>query len=748
MAHLLLMLGCILFLLIHPYKHHFILVFVTLVLTTPPFLRRVDRTKIVKATVLCSTSLALVLGLASPQGAIAPPSHLSSNPPTSPTEDNPASKNANVLVIHSYHPELSWTQQEKEGIDQGFANSHHAVTVYHEFLDAKRYPDLSHHQVFLDYLQTKYQDTSLDVLMIADDPGLQLLLDVKPIYFPELPVVFMGINNVQEELLNIPWLTGVFETHSTEETLWVAQQHTESERIIVITDSSETGQANRAQLEALNLATVNQGTPIGRSFIFVEDVPANQVQQILGPYPDDMPIVMQGQLRQDHSDGALIEFEQETEILRSQLPNPIYTDSAMRLGHGAVGGKVLDGRFHAEQAVQLVEQILDGIPVNKLSPIIESKNQWMFDAQELERINVDLEALPPDSELINRKLSFYDQYRLVVWSAFVLFSLSGLIILVLANAIRLQKRAESDLKENEKYLEDRVNARTEELRLALDNLQETQAKLIQHEKSSSLGRLMGGIAHEFNNPLGFIIGNIKCLEGYLQSQKKLFAIYQTQTATPLDAVQYSQEIDFDYIQEDIPKVMASITHGADRIQHLVQTLNEFVRVNEEGFKPTNLNQSLDNTLLILSSQLAEDIAVIKDYETLPSVHCNPRDLNQVFMSILLNAIEALAVWETEPKQIHLKTGLLSKNWVQIRISDTGPGIAPEHLAKIFDPFFTTKAFGQGMGMSLALCYRTIQHHQGRLTCVSTLDQGATFVIDLPINAECHMPDIRLSEILD
>ena len=641
-----------------------------------------------------------------------------------------APKNASVLVIHSYHPELSWTQQEKEGIDQGFAEGHHAVTVYHEFLDAKRYPDLSHRQTFLDYLHTKYQDTPLDVLMIADDPGLQMLLDARQTYFPELPVVFMGINNVKEELLTIPWLTGVFETHSIAETLWVAQQQTNSAQVIVITDSSETGKANRARLEALE-----QELATDAPFLFVEDLPDNEVKTILGPYPDDTPIFLGGQLRKNKPDGALVDFAQETEILRSHIPNPIYTDTIMRLGHGAVGGKVLDGKYHAEQAVQLVEQILDGIPMSDISPILESKNQWVFDVNELNRLKVDLDDLPPGHELINLKPSFYEQHRLMVWSALGIFSVGSAIILVLANAIRLQKRAEMQLKENEKQLEQRVHERTEALRTALDTLKSTQAKLIQTEKSSSLGRLMGGMAHEFNNPLGFITGNLDCLQEYTQNLIKLVTLYQAQTSPPTEAIQYGEMIDFDYIQGDIPKVLNSISSGTERIQHLVQTLNEFVRVNEAGFKPTDLNHSLDTTLLILNSQLTSDIAIIKNYGTLPQVHCKPRELNQVFMSILLNAIEALTSSQADLKQIHLTTLPLPQDWVRISITDTGPGIAPEHQSKIFEPFFTTKAVGQGLGMSLALCDQTVQQHNGRLTCQSTSGRGATFCIELPVHVE-------------
>ncbi|MEM9008240.1 MAG: hypothetical protein AAGE59_32620, partial [Cyanobacteria bacterium P01_F01_bin.86] len=157
---------------------------------------------------------------------------------------------ANVLVIHSYSLELPWCQQQYTGIIEGFQESGHDVKVYHEFLDSKRYPELHHRQEFLDYIRLKYQDTPLQLLMVADDPGLNLVLETHDEYFPDLPVVFMGINHVQEELFDIPWLTGVFETHTYAETFLEAKRQTGADTMILISDYSETGIASLQRAEA------------------------------------------------------------------------------------------------------------------------------------------------------------------------------------------------------------------------------------------------------------------------------------------------------------------------------------------------------------------------------------------------------------------------------------------------------------------------------------------------------------------
>ncbi|MGF1524371.1 MAG: ATP-binding protein [Leptolyngbyaceae cyanobacterium] len=636
---------------------------------------------------------------------------------------------ANVLVIHSYSLELPWSRQQRAGIDQGFQESGHNVKVYHEFLDSKRYPDLSYRQEFLDYIRSKYRDTPLQVLMVSDDPGLNMILEVRDEYFPALPVVFMGVNHVQQVLLDTPWITGVFETRSDVEIFLEAKRQTGADTMILISDSSETGQAALQRIEANTL-----GVDDLPKIMVLKDIPDTQVDEKLGAYPDHWPIFMSGQLREGDAQGPLIGFARETQILSSQLPNPLYTNTVMRLGHGAVGGKLLAGGYHGQQAVQLAIAILDGTPVSEIAPILEAESQWMFDATELERANIDLKALPPDSVLINLKPSFYEQYRQLVWFAIIIFCLGSITIVVLADAIRRQKRAEKQLKENERKLEQRVSERTSELSAALNRLKHTQAQLIQTEKLSSLGQFVGGIAHEFNNPLNFISGNIEHLQDYIEELSQLILHYRLRVANPGIAEDYGQEVDLEYIQEDIPRILHSIRHGAERIHDIVCTLQEFSRNDQQGIKSTDLNQSLDSTLLILNTRLSKGIEVIKDYDTLPRVDCNPGEVNQVFMSVLLNAVEVLESSDSVNRQIAIRTIQISDSHVRITIQDTGSGIPKNILDKVFDPFFTTKPVGQGTGLGLALSYQTIQQHQGSLSLQSEVGKGTTVVIELPIES--------------
>lgn len=355
----------------------------------------------------------------------------------------------NILVIHSYHPELSWTDQVKQGIDQSFQKRRPKAKIFHEYLDGKRLPALEHSQSFLELIQEKYQKIPLDALMVSDDPGLQLILQVRDQYFPKVPIVFLGINHVQPELYNVPGLTGVFEKHSVAQTVQVAKQLTGADGLIVINDSTETGQANIKRINE-----IKQLPNVPQSIAIIHDVTPEDLPQRLSAFPSTWPVLPMGQLRQGHAKGKLINFEMDTQILRDKLPNPLFTATVMRVGPGAVGGKVLEGGFHADQAVRLVEQILDGANPTDLEPIAESKNLWMFDARELKRFRINPRDLPVGSMVLYSEPSFYDQHQGLVWVVFGAFSSSLVMIALLIEVLRRRAQVEKTLRDNEKRYKD------------------------------------------------------------------------------------------------------------------------------------------------------------------------------------------------------------------------------------------------------------------------------------------------------
>lgn len=282
------------------------------------------------------------------------------------------------------------------------------------------------------------------------------------------------------------------------------------------------------------------------------------------------------------------------------------------------------------------------------------------------------------------------------------------------------------------------------LQQTLKELQETQTQLIQTEKMSSLGQLVAGVAHEINNPVNFIHGNIVHAESYMQGLLTLIQFYQQGYSYADDEVQQLiAEMDLDFVLEDLPKLLSSMMVGTDRICQIVLSLRNFSRLDEAEMKLVDIHEGIDSTLLILQNRIKAQanqpaIQVIKQYDPFPAVECYPGQLNQVFMNIINNAIDALRQvrfgWDDSAVTgiIALSTRLLNPDWVEICIQDNGPGIPAETQAKLFDPFFTTKPVGAGTGLGLSISYRIVEKHGGRLTCHSTLGQGTTFKIQIPV----------------
>lgn len=315
-----------------------------------------------------------------------------------------------------------------------------------------------------------------------------------------------------------------------------------------------------------------------------------------------------------------------------------------------------------------------------------------------------------------------------------------------------------------------AQAQTQELEQTLNQLQATQAKLVQSEKMSSLGQLVAGVAHELNNPVNFIHNNLTYASAYFYDLLSLVRLYQEHYPDPADPIAEQEElIDVDFIADDLPKLLRSMQRGTDRISSIVLSLRNFSRLDEAEMKQADLNQGIESTLLMLQHRLKPkgnqpEIKVLTEYGDLPQLECYPGQLNQVFLNILNNAIDVLEKsFKENPDYpapiIAIRTGILEGSpdssdqpdsqldiqnedkkpsvmncpRIVIQIADNGLGMTDEVKARLFDPFFSTKAVGQGVGLGLTICYQiVVEHHHGVLHCTSTPGKGTEFWIEIPI----------------
>ncbi|MEM9922593.1 MAG: ATP-binding protein [Cyanobacteria bacterium P01_D01_bin.50] len=345
--------------------------------------------------------------------------------------------------------------------------------------------------------------------------------------------------------------------------------------------------------------------------------------------------------------------------------------------------------------------------------------------------------------LKTRQTLNYDYYLYIektkYWFSASISPISETQVVWVARDISERKRAEEALQESE--LRERKKA--QELEKTISELKVTQARLLLSEKMASLGSLVAGVAHEINNPIGFIYGNIDAATNYAEDLLSLINLYQKYYPQPVTEIsQQINDIDLDFIAEDFSKLLNSMNQGARRISQIVQSLRDFSHLDEASYKHVDIHAGIDNTILLLQHRINQvshlkKIQVTKQYAQIPKVECYPKKLNQVFMNIISNAIDALEEGiekiSIHNPQVNIFTELVDDK-VVIRIADNGIGITTGVKKRLFDPFFTTKTVGKGTGMGLAVSYQIIvDNHKGEIQCISDYEKGAEFIISIPLH---------------
>ncbi|WP_242072147.1 sensor histidine kinase [Nostoc sp. FACHB-110] len=296
-----------------------------------------------------------------------------------------------------------------------------------------------------------------------------------------------------------------------------------------------------------------------------------------------------------------------------------------------------------------------------------------------------------------------------------------------------------------------VEEQSQIAKAGFQDLQNNYTRLLQNEKMAALGKLVAGIAHEINNPINFISGNLVHTIGYSQSLLEVISLYQQHYPHPVPEIKNKiADIDLDYVVTDFHNLLTSMKYGCDRIEQIVKSLRNFSRLDEADKKIVDIHAGINSTLLILHSRLKEEIngkriSLVKEYGNIPEIECFPGLLNQVFMNILANAIDALCekfqssdLSSELPNCVNnptiiIRTEYIFKKYISISIIDNGIGIAEDVRQRLFDPFFTTKPVGKGTGLGLSISHQiVVEKHGGELNCLSTVGQGTEFMIKIPI----------------
>jgi two-component system NtrC family sensor kinase len=287
---------------------------------------------------------------------------------------------------------------------------------------------------------------------------------------------------------------------------------------------------------------------------------------------------------------------------------------------------------------------------------------------------------------------------------------------------------------------DELQQRSDEQQALIGRLEQAHSQLLQAEKMASIGQLAAGVAHEINNPIGYVSSNLGTLKGYVQGLLDIVGAFASRAdlLPPAEAAavrRLMQDREYDYLREDVVHLLDESCAGAQRVRQIVQDLKDFSHAGEQDWMWADLHKGLDSTLNIVQNEIKYVADVTRRYGDIPQVECLASQLNQVFMNLLVNAAHALS-GRAERGRITVTTGRLGEDEVFVSVADDGCGIAPEHLGRIFDPFFTTKPVGKGTGLGLSLSYGIVRRHGGRIELESRPGVGTTFRVCLPIR---HCP---------
>jgi PAS domain S-box-containing protein len=716
-----------------------------------------------------------------------------------------------VLIIHSYHSGLTWTDAIMDGIRDAFVRSDSDIQISAEYLDARRYPKSKLTARIRELLLAKLEGSIPDLVMVSDNNALELVLEQRDRLFPDVPVVFCGINDFNPSMVSKHrGITGVAEDVSIIETVnLVLHLHPDTREIVVVGRTSVA--ADRHNRDSFVAAV--PGIPSRLKVSFWDDVPGPELRTRLEKLRSGSVIFINGLITDPT--GRQMMYGETTKWISRYSSVPAYSLWDVYLGHGIVGGRLVSGYRQGQMAGQLALQVLGGESADRIPPIAGlDANRHMFDYRQLERFHIPLSRIPGDSIVVNRPDSFYDRYRTLVWATVSVVSALGFLVVLLSIAIVRQRKAERALKLSQEFLssiienipntifikdardlrfvrhnqaaerllgykredligrndhdffpeeqadffakkdrevlqsgqlldipEEAVDTSTgrrilhtqkipimdkdgkpayllgisediTELKRAEEEREKLQEQLNQAQKLESVGRLAGGVAHDFNNMLTAILGH---------------AELAMRLCVPSEPIHTS---------------LKAIKESALRSADLVRQLLAFARKQTVAPRVLNVNDTAANMLNMLQRLMGENIELnwVPGQGVWP-VRIDPSQLDQLLANLCVNARDAIpgvgrVTIETgnaafDDTNCALDPGFVPGEYVMLAVSDDGDGIDKNVLDHIFEPFFTTKEPGRGTGLGLSTVYGIVKQNDGFINVYSEPGKGSTFRIYLP-----------------
>lgn len=629
-----------------------------------------------------------------------------------------------VLVINSYNKGLKWTDDIVFGIESILQDK---ANIYVEYLDAKRIDDEGYYIMLSELFSYKFKNYNFDAIITSDVNALAFMAKYGADIFPNTPLVFCGVNEV-EIPENLPFnTTGVMETIDIKKNIDLALSfHSKAKSILVISDSNETGKNNRAEVESLSLQYRDL------TFQYITDLSMKEIIEKVSKLGEETIILALSYVKD--SQDNIFSFQDVAKIISSNTKAPFYGTWDFYIGSGSIGGYVASGFYQGEKAGELTLKILEGENPENIAIVEKSPNKYIFDYERLKEFNIREQSLPRDSIIVNKPPSFYEEYKLIVniTISFLVF-LIIVIILLLLNISR-RKAIEKDLiiKTNEIRdlninLENRIEERTLELKQSndklketLDLLKETQSYLIEREKISALGDLVGGVAHEINTPIGI------SLTGATYLAENIRDILQKLNSNTLKKVELEQ---FLAIAKDTSNIIQSHMKRASKV---IRSFKQIAMDQYTGDLQTiNLKNYIEDVILSLSPELKKtkisiDIVGFDDIE----ITTYPGEIAHILTNLIMNTISH-GYEEYEEGKIIIGIDKSSEE-VTIRYKDFGKGINNKNIKKIFEPFFTTARGKGGTGFGLSIVYNLVtQRLRGTIVCESEEGKYTEFIISVP-----------------